>query len=203
MNKAALLIPATLLFSLSGCFLTGGGGPGSTPDPDGSAAGDDLAGGAIGCLSGKDWHLDVGDAATQIGDYLGDNGLNVTGSVGTGDQSFRFEEDGAATSSTDLTYTITIDMGDGLTMVMAQHHVGTPGGEWAWNGDADSTLVFNNWDGDYTVTTDLTINGQAAPSSVSPPTGGLDGQAMTVSCDGDTLHTQAEGSPFAQTWHAS
>jgi len=26
---------------------------------------------------------------------------------------------------------------------------------------------------------------------------------MTVSCDGDTLVTQSEGSPFTSTWHAA
>lgn len=205
MNKAAvLLIPVTVLFGLSGCFLLGGGGgTGSTSDPTASSdSGRDLAGGAVGCLVDKDWKLDVDDAATQIGDLLTSNGLTVISSVGTGDQTFHFTADGAATSSTNLNFTITIDAGSGLVMVMDQHHEGTPGGDWAWTGD-DSQLVFNNWEGDYTVTTNLTINGQAAPSSVAPPSSGLDGQSMTVSCDGDTLHTQAAGSPYAETWHAA
>jgi hypothetical protein len=53
------------------------------------------------------------------------------------------------------------------------------------------------------VTTDTSINGTAAPTSTAPTGGGLDGQAMTVSCDGDTLETQATGSPFVQVWHAA
>lgn len=202
MNKAAaLLIPTALLFGLSGCFLTGGGG-GATPEPGGSAAGDELEGGSTACLIDKEWHLDVADAATKLGAYLTTNGLNVTSATGAGDQSFVFDQEGYAGSATDLTYTLVVDMGDGLVMTMAQHHQGNPGGNWAWDGEAESAVVFEGWENDYTVTTDVSINGTAAPSSVAPPASGLDGQSMTVSCDGDTLETQAEGSPFVQVWHA-
>lgn len=84
---------------------------------------------------------------------------------------------------------------------MVQHHEGSPSGQWGWDGSTDSTIVFDEWSDDYVVTTDTSINGTAAPTTTTPMGGGLSGQTMTVSCDGDTLTTQAEGSPFTQVWH--
>ena len=198
MNKAAaLVIPAVLLVSLTGCF----GDPADDPD-GGTSAGDELAGGSTACVIDKDWHLDIADAAAKLGAQLSSNGLNVVSSNGEGNQSFYFDQEGIVGSSTNLSYTMVIDMGDGLVMTMVQHHQGDPGGNWAWDGEAESTIVFDGWNGDYTVTTDTSINGTAAPTSTAPIGSGLDGQAMTVSCDGDTMETQAAGSPFVQVWHA-
>ena len=97
---------------------------------------------------------------------------------------------------------MTVDMGEGLTMTMVQNHAGSPYGQWAWDGESDSTIVFDEWSDDYVVTTTTMIDGVTAPSSTNPMAGGLEGQSMTVSCSGDTLQTQAEGSPFVQVWHA-
>ena len=199
MNKAAALVfPAVLLIGLTGC----GGSGGGDPEEDGGTGGEELEGGSTACVIDKNWHLDIADAAAKLGAQLTSNGLNVQSSTGEGDQSFYFDQEGIAGSSTNLTYTMVVDMGDGLVMTMAQHHEGAPGGNWAWDGEAESTILFDSWTGDYVVTTDTSINGTAAPTSTSPMGGGLDGQAMTVSCDGDTMETQAAGSPFVQVWHA-
>ena len=204
-NKAAaLVIPAVLLFSLSGCFLLGGGsGTGDADsDSDGSAGGDDREGGSTACLIDKNWQLDVQDAAEKLGEQIASNGLTVISATGEGGQEIFFDQEGFAGSASDLTYTLVVDMTDGLLMTMTQHHEGAPGGNWAWEGDSESTISFSDWSSDYTVTTDTSINGTAAPTSVVPMGGGLDGQTMTVSCDGDTMETQAAGSPFVQVWHA-
>ena len=202
MNKAAaLIIPTALLFSLSGCFLLGGGSGTPSGDPAGEG-GDELEGGSTACIIDKDWQLDVQDGATKLAEQLSSNGLNVTSATGEGEMGIYFDQEGIAGSAADLTYTLVVDMGDGLVMTMAQHHEGAPGGNWAWEGEEESTIGFTDWSGDYTVTTDTSINGTAAPTSVAPVGGGLDGQTMTVSCHGDTMETQAAGSPFVQVWHA-
>ncbi len=203
MNKAAALVmPAVLLFSLSGCFLIGGGSGSGDPDADGSGGGD-LEGGSNACIIDKDWQLDVQDGANKLAEQLSSNGLTVTSATGEGEMGIYFDQEGIAGSATNLTYTLVVDMGDGGVMTMTQHHEGAPGGNWAWEGEAESTIGFSDWSSDYTVTTDTSINGTAAPTSVSPMGGGLDGQTMTVSCNGDTLETQAAGSPFVQLWHAA
>lgn len=204
MNKNAALIPL-LVLSLSGCSLLGGAS-GSGVSGSGSSGGEsssgELAGGSTACLMNRNWSLDIDDAAAKLGAFMVDRGLTVVETTGTGEQLIWFDEIGTAGSATDLTYTIVVDMGDGLTMTMVQHHAGSPYGQWAWDGTADSTVVFDSWSDDYVVTTDTSINGTAAPTSTMPMSGGLSGQAMTVSCNGDTLQTQAEGNPFTQVWHA-
>ena len=197
------------MLALSGCTLLGGGGGdgGGTPeDPsDGeSVGGEELEGGSTACLMDREWNLDVADAAAQLGEQLSSSGLTVVSSTGEGSQSLWFDQEGYVGSATSLTYTMVVNMDEGLVMTMAQHHEGAPGGQWAWEGEEESTLTFTNWEADYTVTTDTSINGTAAPTSTMPMggLGGLDGLSMTVACDGDSLTTQAEGSPFAQHWTA-
>ena len=209
MNKNALLIPV-LLFSLAGCTLIGGGddgsGDGSGAEEEssgGEGTSEELEGGSTACIMDRNWSLDVDDAAEKLAAYMLETGLTVVETTGVGEQLIWFDEIGTAGSATDLTYTMVVDMGDGLVMTMTQHHAGSPYGQWAWDGSADSTIVFDEWIDDYVVTTETSINGTAAPTSTTPMSGGLSGQSMTVSCDGDTLTTQAEGSPFTQLWHAA
>lgn len=208
----ALVAVPLLVLALSGCTLLGGSGPGgggsggSLDDPasEESAGGEELEAGSTACLMDREWNLDVAEAATQLGDAMTANGQSVVSSTGEGSQSIWFDQEGFAGSATSLTYTLVVNMEDGLVLTMAQHHEGAPGGEWAWEGEEDSMLTFTAWTGDYVVTTDMSINGTASSTS-TVNTGGLAelaGTSMTVSCDGDTLTTQATGSPFAQHWTA-
>lgn len=205
MNKTFALMPL-LVLSLAGCTLLGGGG-GEDPEGDSPGAADgsseELEGRSTACVIDKDWQLDVADMAAQLGANLSDNGLTVVSSTGEGESGIYFDQEGYAGSATDATYTIVVDMGDGLVMTMMQHHEGAPGGNWAWDGESESTMIFEGWDGEVVITTDTMINGEAAPTSTTPLSGGMDGQSMTVSCDGDTLVTQSAGSPFTSTWHAN
>lgn len=205
MNKAAaLVIPAVLLVSLSGCFGGGGGGAGED-DPgsgDGSGDGEVLEGGSTACVIDKNWQLDIADAAAKLAANLTANGQNVISSTGDGEQGIYFDQEGIAGSATNLTYTLVVDMGDGLVMTMTQAHAGESGGNWAWQGDAESAMGFDGWSGDYTVTTTSSINGTSTAPSVAELGGELNGQTMTVACDGDTMETQSSGSPFVQLWHA-
>jgi hypothetical protein len=205
-NKAAaLVIPAVLLVSLSGCFGggPGGGGAGGEDAEGEGSGGDGLEGGSTACVIDKNWQLDIADAAAKLAANLTSQGQNVVSSSGEGEQGIYFDQEGIAGSATNLTYTLTVDMGDGLVMTMTQAHAGESGGNWAWQGDAESTMGFDGWSGDYTVTTTSAINGTSTAPSVAELGGELNGQTMTVACDGDTMQTQASGSPFVQVWHAT
>lgn len=201
-TTAALVTVPLLVLALSGC--TPGDPGGEEPTAEEPTDGETLEAGSTACLTDREWNLDVADAAAQLGDQLASSGLTVVSSVGEGSQSLWFDQEGYVGSSTNLTYTLVADMDGGLVMTMAQHHEGDPGGQWAWEGEAESTLTFTDWDANYTVTTDTSINGTAAPTSTIPAGGlaGLGGTSMTVACDGDSLTTQAEGSPFVQHWTA-
>ena len=206
MNKNALLVPV-LLLSLAGCTLLGGGGggdgEGGSADDDRSSGGEELEGGSTACVIDRDWQLDVADMAAQLGENIASGGVTVVSSTASGESSIYFDQEGYAGSATNVTYTIVIDAGDGLVMTMMQNHAGSPGGNWAWDGESESTMIFDEWAGEVVITTDTTINGTPAPTSTTPLEGGFGGQSMTVSCDGDTLVTQSEGSPFISTWHAA
>jgi len=200
----ALILTPLLVLSLAGCTLIGGGGGTDPVEDDGSSGGEALEGGSTACIMDRNWSLDIDDAAAQLSAYMLENGLTVVETTGTGEQLIWFDEIGSAGSATNLTYTMVVDMGEGSVMTMTQHHEGSPRGQWGWDGSADdsSTIVFSDWSDDYTITTDTSIDGMSAPTSTTPMSGGLSGASMTVSCDGDTLTTQSEGSPFTQLWHA-
>ena len=204
MNRNAALVPL-LLLALAGCTPGGGGdGGGSTEDESsGGESSEELEGGSTACIIDKDWELDIADMAAQLSESLSSSGMNVISSTGEGEAGIYFDQEGYAGSATNVTYTLVVDAGEGLVMTMAQHHEGAPGGNWAWDGESDSTIIFEGWSGEIVITTDTSINGTAAPTSTTPMGGGLDGQSMTISCDGDTLVTQSAGSPFTSTWHAN
>jgi hypothetical protein len=205
MNKTFALAPL-LILSLAGCTLLGGGG-GADPEGDESSGGEgsseELEGGSTACVIDRDWQLDVADMAAQLGEQIASGGVTVISSTAAGSSGIYFDQEGYAGSATDVSYTIVVDVGDGLIMTMVQHHGGQPGGNWAWDGESESTMLFDDWNGEVVITTDTSINGTAAPTSTTPLEGGFGGQSMTVSCDGDTLVTQSEGSPFTSTWHAN
>ncbi len=197
----ALAASALLLLTLAACAAGGG-----DSDESGGSGGDAPAAsgaGSTGCIAGKTWVLDLADSASQLGAQLASNGMNVTQSEGAGRQDFAFTEDGMATAHVDVTYTVTI-VTDDLTMTLVQTHGGDPSGEWAWQGDSDSDIVFSNWDNSgYSVQNQFIINGTATENNMTVPSENLgDGSVMTVDCSGSTLTTKVTGSPFTQHWTA-
>jgi len=189
------LAAATLLV-LTGCF-GGTGGTGGTDGsdgtgPDGSSGAEGSGSGSVtDCLQGS-WDLDEQDVARQLGESLGPNVVSSEASGGV-----HLTVDGEnMTYVSDVTYTITMDMGDGLTMVVNQLQAGESSGRWSDDGDQ---VVFEDWVSGITITNDITINGQTgSDSSPLPETG--DGVPMEVDCAGDVLTTHPDASPYTSTW---
>jgi len=184
----------------------GTGGPGgsgaSTPaaDPRGADAGAD----DTGCFSGE-WAADINELAAQLGASLTDSGLAVVSSTGAGTQELSVDQEGYLGIAVDMTFTIVIDMSDGLVMQVDQHQTGQAGADWAWDASSDEasgTIAFSNFnDSEYHVDTTVSINGQAGDSSVPIDASALADVPMHVECSGDTMVTTQAPSPFHTTWH--
>lgn len=191
-------LAAATLFVLTGCFGgaggTGGTGTGGTGD-DGSSGSEGSGSGSVtDCLQGS-WDLDEQALARDLGANMSASGANVISSEASGGVHLTVDGENM-TYVSDVTYTMTIDMGEGLTMIVNQLQAGESSGRWANDGDQ---VVFEDWVSGITITNDVTINGQTtSTSSPLPETG--DGVPMEVTCDGDLLSTHPDASPFTSVW---
>jgi hypothetical protein len=195
-------LAAATLLTLTGCFGgTGTGGSGSEGTGGDGSTGDGSTGGstAVGdCLQGS-WDLDEQALAEDLGENLSQGGaINVVSSEASGDVILNVDGENM-TYVSDVTYTITVDMGEGLTMVVEQHQAGDSSGKWSLDGEK---VVFEDWVSGITVTNDISINGESSSAASPLPETG-DGVPMQVTCAGDVLTTQPDASPFASTWARS
>lgn len=195
---AQLSAPALLVLALAAC--APGGAPAGAPtaepaDPGSGAAG----GGTAECLTDRTWVLDLDDLAQQLADNMTSNGMTATQSSGAGRQTFVMRSDGRAEASIASTFTLGVDAGDGVEIVVEQTHTGAPSGNWQLAGN---TLKFTDWTSDYAIQNTVLINGVASDAPINLPADALDGTNMTITCEGDTLTTKAAISPFTQRWNA-
>ena len=178
---------AVLLLTLAGCSTGGSGGPGSgsSTEPGGST-GTDAGSGSVSCVEDRTWVLDTDDLAAQLATQMSSGGLTVSESTAEGRQTIEFASDGTASSSVDVTYTLSIDSGDGIVITVVQTHSGEPHGQWEWLGDSTTMLV----------------NGVAGDFPISIPSDTLGDTDMETTCSGDALSTHVATSPFTQHWIA-
>ena len=205
-RAAPFAAAAALLLTLAGCSLGGGEEPGSTGTDPGSStgtdSGTDSGAGAASCVEDRTWVLDTDDLAAQLATQMSTNGMTVTESTAEGRQSIEFASDGTASASVDVTYTLSIDSGDGIVITVVQTHSGEPRGQWEWVGDS-TTLTFSGWDNaGYSVQNTFLINGVASDSPISIPSDTLGDTDMETTCSGDALSTHVATSPFTQHWVA-
>jgi hypothetical protein len=187
------LAAATLLV-LTGCFGGIGGGEGTGSDgSSGSESGG--SGGLAGCMDGS-WDLDEQALARDLGANLASNGLTVISSEASGGVHMTVDGDDM-TYVSDVSYVMTVDAGEGLTMVISQLQAGESSGRWSVEGDQ---IVFSDWNSGITVTNDVTINGMPGGSQSTDIPAGGDGVPMEVTCDGDLLSTHPDASPFTSVW---
>jgi hypothetical protein len=179
------------LFALSGCFA----GPGGTGPGEGTTGGEVGSGGTAECLEGS-WTLDDDAVARDLGAYMAENGMVVTSSTSTGGVHLTVSGD-RMTWVSDVTYSMVVDLGDGITMDTHQLHVGESSGNWALEED---WVVFSGWESDVIVTNTVLINGVESTTPIDIPADDGSGVALVVSCDGDLLTTQPDGSPITSVW---
>jgi hypothetical protein len=197
--RGALIVAPLILLALTACG-TGGTGTGGTGDGSGGEADGGVS--TTECIAGKTWVLDLDDSASQLGAQLASGGLNVTQSEGEGRQTFTFDDDGHAIATIDVTYTITVDSGDGIVITLVQTHAGEPFGEWAWLDDS-TTISFADWDNaGYSIQNTVLVNGTAGDFPITVPDETLGETDMETECSGSTLTTHVEASPFTQHWNA-
>jgi hypothetical protein len=207
----ALAVPFLLLVLTACTPGVGGAGAGASDDPSTDPSDDPAASGDLGpvltdCVDG-DWHADVNDLAAQLGATLASNGLNVVSSTASGTQDVSIDGEGYLGFGSNVTFVITVDMGDGMVMTLTQTHTGSTGADWAWNGDApaDDTsgqMVFTNFtNSGYTVHNTVAINGVVSDQQFPMPEEAAGEVPLAVTCDDDTLTTKPDVSPFTTTWH--
>lgn len=192
------LAAATLLV-LTGCFggtggseAAGGSEGAGTEESGGTESGG--SGGIADCLQGS-WDLDEQALARDLGESMASSGANVVSSEASGGVHLNFDGDQAHYIS-DVTYTITIDMGDGLVMTNSQLQTGESTGRWAVDGDQ---VVFSEFEAGITIVNDVSINGETSSTTTDLPSS-EDGVPMSVTCDGDLLSTKPDASPFTSVW---
>ncbi|MFT4284648.1 MAG: hypothetical protein QM598_07440 [Protaetiibacter sp.] len=207
-TAAALAVPLTLLFALSGCALLGGD-PESRP-ADGTEEVTDDGSDALGpaltdCVDGS-WTADLEDLTAQLAASLTSSGMTITGSSGTGTMSLTIDGAGSVDFLNDAVLQIDADLGGGLAMTVTQHHVGSAVGQWAWDGsaaadDASGHMLFSGMDNSsYTVDNTITVNGESSDAPIPIPSDAIT-SGMAVGCTGDTLTTKPDGGPFTTTWY--
>jgi hypothetical protein len=82
-------------------------------------------------------------------------------------------------------------------MEIKQDQVGQATGNWSVD---DDSLLYSDWENGITITTTITIEGQSAGNSSELPGDTGEGVAMGIECDGDTMTTHPDVSPFTSTW---
>ncbi|WP_309714185.1 hypothetical protein [Pseudolysinimonas sp.] len=184
-------LAAFSLLALAACTVPGSGDDGTDTSTDGSSG---ASGDVASCLEGN-WSLDTADLAGQLQAYFVENGTPVTSTTQDGAVTLDVDAD-TMTFESGVTFTMTA-VTEGLTMVIAQDQAGISTGAWTVEGD---DVVFSDWDNGITITNTITIGGESVGDSMELPADTGAGVPMTVNCDGDTLTTKPDESPFTSRW---
>lgn len=192
---------AALLIALAGCSTPGGEEPADPPAPSAEEPRGD-EGFPTGCLIDRVWTVDVTDLADQLLANMQSQGSPATAVTGAGEMTMLFAEDALVNAGTDVTFTVQVPVADGAIMTGEQRQVGSGAGEWYWDSARPGVIAFEAWEADYDIVMTMTLNGTTVDAPLELPGSSPDGTAMAVTCEGDTLTTQPDGSPFTQRWTA-
>ncbi|HEY4224573.1 MAG TPA: hypothetical protein VGM70_02040 [Pseudolysinimonas sp.] len=151
-RTAALALGAVAVLALSACH--GGGAPSPTHPHS-------LIDGA--CVPGH-WTNDIQTLAQETADALPET-IDVTGVISSGTQKYTFTAH-RVTIVNDFTIDITAELEGGHSLETAQNHHGTVTGGWELEGHELRFTEVDN--GDYQVTTTVTVDGRGANGTTIP-----------------------------------
>lgn len=205
--SAALGVTVVLLTGCTGGVsptTTGGSSAASSAaSPSRAAEADAESSGIESCMIGE-WQADVADLAIQLGEQMTASGVSVAASDGIGEQRMSFRADGTLHFATDMTFVLSVDLGDGTLMTMTQHHTGDVAAAWEWSGEptADTGLLgFSDFDSSgYNVQSTIEVDGVSSDAAFTPPNMAAADVPTRVSCANGMLTTHPEGTPFATSW---
>jgi hypothetical protein len=157
---------------------------------------------ATECVTGE-WRADLDDLVGQLAGQFSTMGLPVSASEAGGSQTLVIEQGGRLAFDNNMTLTMTMDMG-GLAMTVRQEHTGLMSAQWTWGDVATSggTMRFSGFDdSSYVVQTTFESDGVSVDTPLfEPPSVSAADVPTAVTCQGDTLTTHPEGTPFTTTW---
>lgn len=152
------------------------------------------------CLVDRTWNLDVQDLGEQVRAQLDETGMPTLNLVADGGMTLEFFSDQIANSVGDVTFTIAIQPDDVPAATLEQRQYGSGVGPWAWQGADSDVVIFSDWESDWVIEATMRIEGSSVEVPFDLPPSLTDGEAMTVTCIGDTLTTFTEGNPFIRYW---
>jgi hypothetical protein len=190
----AFAFAAVAVLGVAGCTTTGPGSLIAGPDADGDP--DDSGAVTLGeCVIGT-WSGDVVDLGEQLLEFFSQVGSPVTDVTSTG--TITLEVDATSmTYTSDVTHQMTATLDDDMDMVVTQTQVGVSSGDWTAEGD---TIAYSNWTEGIEIESTVTIGGVDSGVPLDVPAGDSADIPVTTTCDGDTLTTHPEGTPFTTTW---
>lgn len=140
------------------------------------------------CIPGH-WTNDIETLAQETADALPES-IDVIGHVASGTQKYTFTAH-RVTIVNDFTIDITARIDGGHTLETAQNHHGTVTAEWTLD---HHELHFTNADnGDYKVTTTVTIDGRASSGTTIPVPDSASSAAFEAICRGNGFTIAPQG----------
>lgn len=185
---AAIVAPALLLVSLSGCSLL------SSNDAEPVT-------GVPACIPGHTWSTDLKDLDVQLGTYLTKHGYPTATVVSTGSQTLEWPDSDKVKLTTDYTTVVSVPNADGTVVThVTEVHKGPASGIIYLNGPI---AVPRDWDdSSFKLTATADVNGTASetlPFEI-PKTVLNDEVALDMTCDGKTMTSLAHGALVTIKW---
>lgn len=189
-------LAALTLLALAACT-TSPGGAGSTDgdsDTDGGSTG--AGGGTTAeCLQGS-WELDGQRQLEQLQENFNATGMNTTATLVEGGVTLTVDGD-TMTYDSNITYTMTAELSNGLQMQVVQTQFGVSEGRWSEAGDQ---VVFRDWTNGIQIENTISVAGETTDMPITLPADTGTGVGMSVTCSGAALQTKAAESPFTNYW---
>jgi hypothetical protein len=151
------------------------------------------------CVDGS-WNADLDHLLGQMTRQFSANGLKIASSNASGSQTLFIGRERVLGFKAGMTFVMTIEMGNGVSMTVTQAHTGSLTADWRWAASG-GTMDFSRFnDTGYSVVNTMTMGGKSTTMPFTPPSTAAGNVPMEVTCSGNTLTTHPQGSPFTTRW---